>query len=69
MSILLLALYVISITVSKTEHPANMVLLIESERFVHSCSTSFALLVDSKGQHESNRTVGKVDLSIVDTDK
>ena len=64
-SILQLALYVISITMSKTEHPANMVLLTESERFVQ----IFALLVDNKGQYESNRTVGKVDLWIVNTEK
>ena len=50
---------------SKTEHPANMVLLTESERFVQ----IFALLVDNKGQYESNHTVGKVDLSIVNTEK
>ena len=49
---------------SKTEHPANMVLLTESERFVQ----IFALLVDNNGQYESNRTVGKVDLSIVNTE-
>ena len=28
-------LYLIFITMSKTKHPANMVLLTESERFVH----------------------------------
>ena len=50
---------------SKTEHPANMVLLTESERFVQ----IFALLVDNKGQYKPNRTVGKVDLSIVNTEK
>ena len=48
---------------SKTEHPANMLLLTESERFVQ----IFALPFDNKGQYESNHTVGKVDLSIVNS--
>ena len=34
-SILQLALYLISITMLKTKHPANVVLLTENEQFVH----------------------------------
>ena len=35
-------------SICNIEHPANMVLLTESERFVQ----IFALLVDNKGQYE-----------------